>query len=420
MDKNKKETAKVKKISFIKKASFALTAGVLFNIVGLFMHSRTHGREILKNIKEPCLILSTHGSIFDVAYGGRAVIPKYYTGVVAKNLFYLPVIGKLLGLFGFISKKQFAVDVNCIKSIKNNLENGVSVYICPEGKISADGRQNYIPPAIAKLIKWLGAPVVFIGIKGSCLAFPRWNMKPRKGKISADVSLLFSREEIASSDSDAIYGKLLNAFEFNDHEYQQKNNIKFKTKAPAAGLHRLLYKCPKCGEEFAMTAEKDKITCGVCGNAAKIDTLGHISPVTPDGIVFDRIDRWADFEKEALKTECENDGYTLSANTVFLCEDSETKKYIRTAKGVLTLNKEGLRFEPAEYIIAGEDAKKASEGLFYALENIPTVSFTNKAINMGINNTLHSYEFEYDNMTFKWNYAIETLYNKIYGTCIDE
>jgi 1-acyl-sn-glycerol-3-phosphate acyltransferase len=351
------EKKRPKKNGPFKRAFLTALAVVLFRALCVFMRAKTDGKKLAKSIAEPCVLLSTHGSVFDAAYAGRAIVPKYYTGVVAKRLFYLPFLGKVLSYAEFIQKKQFVVDIGCIKQIKSGIDGGASVFICPEGNTSVVGRNSYLSPSIAKLIKWIGAPVLFYRAKGSYLSFPRFG-KIRKGKILVESELLFGKDEIKNLSTDAIFERLNEAFQYNDHEYQEKNRIKFKCKAPAEGLELLLYKCPKCGAEFKNSSKKDEIFCSECGNTVKIDLYGKIVPIDISGergvgkkeiisktdensnekavsnadgnsnekivskieanpnkivsnseiisnrsVAFDRIDRWVDFQKYALTAE---------------------------------------------------------------------------------------------------------------------
>ncbi|MDR2090420.1 MAG: 1-acyl-sn-glycerol-3-phosphate acyltransferase [Clostridiales bacterium] len=289
-------------VSFFKRAFLTVLGTVLFFALSAFMRSKPDKKKLAKSVKEPCLILSTHGSLFDAAYAGRAISPKYYTGVVAKKLFYVPILGKILKKCGFILKNQFTADINCIKQIKNSIDANVSVFMCPEGKTSVDGRTSYLAPSVAKLIKWTGAPVLFYKPNGSYLSAPRFG-KTRRGKINVESRLLFTKEETKTLSADEIFERLNEAFQYNDHEYQEKNHLKFKSRAPASGLENLLYKCPKCGAEFQNVSKKDILECTACGNSVKIDLYGKISPNDGNSVAFDRIDRWVDFQKAALTEE---------------------------------------------------------------------------------------------------------------------
>ncbi|MDR2046800.1 MAG: 1-acyl-sn-glycerol-3-phosphate acyltransferase [Clostridiales bacterium] len=396
-------------VSFVKKNALTVLARALFGAACIVMNCKKEKSRLAEKTDGPCLILSTHGSLLDAVYAGRSILPKYYTGVVAKNVFLQPVIGGLVRKMGFIAKKQFVADIVCIKAIKSALDGGVSVFICPEGKISADGRQGYLSPAIAKLVKWADAPVLFYKTHGSYLAFPRWSKGIRRGKIRVEASLLFSKDELRTLSYDDIYERLKTAFVFNDYEYQEQNRLKFRTRRPAEGIERLLYKCPECGAEFQNLTKKDALTCSSCGNAVRIDLFGAITSLT-GGAFFDRPDRWADFQKAALREETARDGFALSERVVLSVEDVDTAKYVKTAKGTLTLNGKGLTFSPSE--IFRNDIRAE---YFYPLSALPSLAFGNKSVYLGADGAMQSYAFDGGGKACKWHYAVEILYGGAFG-----
>ncbi|MDR1906022.1 MAG: 1-acyl-sn-glycerol-3-phosphate acyltransferase [Clostridiales bacterium] len=395
------------KKSSLKRKLLALFAGALFKIVCIFMCGKVYGKAELKKIKEPCLILSTHGSTLDFLYGGTALFPKYYTGVIAEILFYKPFLGKLLKQFGFISKKQFSVDVLCIKSIKQNIESGKNVFLCPEGKTSVDGRCGYIPPAVSKLIKWIGVPVILLNIRGSHLSFPRWNKRPRRGKVRVETAVLFTKDETEKLTNEEIHERLVKAFDYNDYDYQQKYKVKLRTNNTAKGLNRLLYKCPKCGKEFTIKSKRNTLVCSECGNSAIVDRYGNITAADKDSIVFDRIDRWADYEKEDIKKQVQSGGFCLTEKTIQHRINSATHRPEKVAEGRLTLTAEGIAFTPQ--IIFDKDSK-TDKDLFYPMETLPTTAFYNTYIILGSNGSLCTFSFETEGVAYKWNYAVEALY----------
>ena len=435
----------------MKSKFLAALVGLVFRTFSLVSGNKVNGKKHIGTIKGPCLILATHGSTLDFAFGGAALAPKRYVGVVAKELFYRPVLGKFLKKAGFISKQQFAVDARCIRSIKSCLDSGVSVFICPEGKRTADGRQSYLPPAIAKLVKWANVPVVSANIRGSYLSLPRWGGFFRRGKIQTDVRILYARDSIASADCNQIYSDLKKALTFNDYEYQESCGIKFRTGNPAKGLHRLLYKCPACHAEFKTLGKKDKLYCSECGATVKVDLLGRLIPISGD-IPFDRVDKWADYEIETLKQQCAYSDFSMSERVSLLIRNDVLKAEVL---GELTLDRTGLTFVPdcaengspskldgeriadcfcersnirvskpdADSIIpaaategtaplqdGGKKVLDLTKTVFYPLKALPTVAFRNDAIILGKDGYMHYYRFKEDNKTYKWNYAVEVLH----------
>ena len=106
------------------------------------------------------LVLSNHVSAFDFAYFSTPFLGKKVSFVVAESMMYsMPLFAKMIKGYRAITKKQFYADYTCTKNIKKYLDAGISVILCPEGKVSAEGKTGPVAFSIAKLVKWLGYPV---------------------------------------------------------------------------------------------------------------------------------------------------------------------------------------------------------------------------------------------------------------------
>jgi hypothetical protein len=86
-------------------------------------------------------------------------------------------------------------------------------------------------------------------------------------------------------------------------------------------------------------------------------------------------------------------------------EDPSSIKYIKTAKGRLVLSENGIEFFPSE--IFDENAKA---DYFYPINTLPTVAFSKKSMTLGRDNAIQSYEFLQSATLYKWNFAVEILY----------
>ena len=134
--------------------------------------------------KGAMLVLSNHVSAFDFAWFSTPFLGKKVSFVVAETMKYSqPVFAGLIEGYRAIVKKQFYADYTCIKNIKRYLDAGVSVILCPEGKVSADGRTAAMSPSVAKLVKWLGYPVASCVISGAGLTRPKWAHTSRSGGV---------------------------------------------------------------------------------------------------------------------------------------------------------------------------------------------------------------------------------------------
>lgn len=96
------------------------------------------------------------------------------------------------------------------KEYQKYLDQGISVLICPEGKVSANGVTGAIAPSIARLVQWLGYPVGVIKMQGASLARPKWayNLRfVRRGRVVTNCDMLFTKEEAKSLSKEEIYQK---------------------------------------------------------------------------------------------------------------------------------------------------------------------------------------------------------------------
>lgn len=384
---------------------FLAFASLLFSLIfRAKIASRKDIKEVRK-IKGPVLVIGTHHSPLDFLLMTRVMFPKQVSFVLASNLFYDKRYAWAIRLMGnAIPKKQFAADLECVKSIKKMIDSGVSIGLYPEGRVSVDGTQSYIDDNIAKLIKWLGVPVVLVKSCGAYLSMPRFNLKMHIGKIEMSAKQIFTKEQTKTLSIKNLHTMLQEEFRYNEFEYQQKNHIAFLGKRPALGLERLLYKCPKCGTEFKMKAEADTLHCTECGNTAKIDKYGGITPVA-DGICYPRVDIWYKYQKDTLQQEIDaTPNYSLTCDVGLAINNETIGEFYSIEHGVLTLSPKGYHY-------AGEEGRT----LDFSISASPSVAFViGTSIDFFRDNTIYRFCFAKIPMSTKYNIATEILHQKYY------
>lgn len=366
--------------------------------------SRKQIQEVRK-IKGPILVIGTHHSPLDFLLMTRAMFPKQLSFVLASNLFYDKRYAWAIRLMGnAIPKKQFAADLECVKSIKKMIDNGVSIGLYPEGRVSIDGTESYIEENIAKLIKWLGVPVVLVQSCGAYLSMPRFSLKMQLGKIELSAKQIFTKQQTKDLSVKDLHNMLQEEFKYNEFEYQQKNRIAFFGKNSALGLDRLLYKCPKCNTEFKMQSEQDKLRCTECGNTAHIDKYGAITPLSDD-VCYPRIDLWYKFQKEVLRQEIDQDpNYALSCEVGLAINDETIGEFNSIEHGMLTLSKNGYHY-------LGEEGRV----LEFSIAPSPSIAFViGTSIDFFRDTTIYRFCFDKVPMSTKYNIATELLHKKYF------
>lgn len=321
----------------------------LCGIVRPFLHGKcTQSKEFRAQKKNGAmLVICNHLSAYDFIHFSSAMQGAPLNFVVAENMMYsMPIFAKLLGSYHAITKKQYFADYQCIKSIKKYLDAGISVLICPEGKVSADGVTGAILPSIARLVQWLGYPVGVIKMRGASLARPKWayNLRMiRRGKVLTDCNMLFTKEDVKTLSKEEILQKITDALAHNEHKWQIENGVKFKGRHYAEGLERLLYYCPKCRSEFTMTSKESHLTCQKCGNDVVYTYDGQLEPVG-DSVSLKRIDLWYAVQKGLVAQEVKSDDFCISDKVNLFVENEKNNGYRFVASGVMTLDKQNLSF----------------------------------------------------------------------------
>lgn len=306
----------------------------------------------IRTVKSPVLVIASHHGPLDFAFVARAMMPRRLSFVTAANIYYISGLG---GLFRMtksnIPKKQFTTDYSSVKSIRKMLDAGVSVVMYPEARYSLDGRNGRISDATYKLIKWLKVPVVTIKCNMVYQTRPRYINDFRTGRVFVEAAVALTPQDCQELPLDQIKQRIQPWLTFNDLEYQEQHKQHFKgKKGYAEGLPDLLYKCPKCGSEFANIAKGDVMSCKVCGNAVEIDGYNVIKPVRKDCAYFRRIDLWYDYQYGELKKEIlSNPDYTLSFKVRLARNDDKHCTFVDVEEGVITLCSSGIIYNGEQY-----------------------------------------------------------------------
>ena len=368
-----------------------------------YWHLRVDNKEI-KKIKSPILAIAPHTSTLDIVPTAATLLPKRYNVVMGKDLFTWKQLRPFIKSFGAIPKDQGAIDIACMRTLKAAAEQGRNILLYPEGKTSLDGKQFfYLAPSIGKFIKFLGCNVVVVRSHGVYLSKPRFIKGFRRGRMETKAELLFTQEEVKTLSPLAITEKVRQALAFNDNVWQRENHIRFRAKDMANNLNYILYKCPKCGAEYEMTAGGGLLTCAACGNAVRYTEYGELLP-QGDSVTFDRLDLWVDFEREKVLEEITKEGFSQKKPVCLQLRDDEKNKYFDRGEGALTIDKDAIVYEGTE---EGKDVTLA-----YSLTEVPTVVTKNSE---GIDLIIEGKPYRFLFTEKKWSYKYELIVEQLFA-----
>ena len=293
-----------------------------------------------EGLKPPYLILCNHNAFMDFKALTAAIWSQRANYVVAIDGF----IGreKLLRDVGGICKRKFTNDLILIKQLSRVVKNGDVIVLYPEARYSLCGTTAVLPSALGRLCKLLKVPVVTFMCHGHHVNSPFWNLHDRGVKpTEAEMTLLYTPEEMESVTPDEINEKLVEVYQYDDFAWQKARGIETPYDKRAEGLHKVLYQCPACGKEYKMTSHGDKLECTACGKTWTMSTLSELSG--DDGVTeFSHIPDWYEWERTNVRAEVEAGTYSTGEMPVTVDTLPNARRFIRLGEGTMIHDMNGF------------------------------------------------------------------------------
>ena len=282
-----------------------LAAGDLRDAQFSFTTERMEGFD-----REPCLILMNHSSFIDLEIVSRVFYPRPYCIVCTSDGF----VGKegLMRAIGCIPTNKFVTDASLIADMRHALkEERCSVLLYPEASYSFDGTATPLPRRLGVMLKRLDVPVVGILTEGAFARDPLYNcLQKRKVKVTARVRGLLTREEIREKSVEELDAVLDGMFSFDNFAWQLRHGVVIDAPFRADGLHRILYKCPRCMAEGQTEGKGVTLRCHACGAEWMLDELGQLRAKKGE-TRFSHIPDWYAWERAEVRREVEAGTYRL-------------------------------------------------------------------------------------------------------------
>ena len=308
-------------------------------------HCRSIGMERL-GADEPCLILMNHSSFIDLKIASTILYPRPFNIVCTSDGF----VGKewLMRHLGCIPTQKFVSDLGLVRDMVYTVkELHSSVLMYPEASYSFDGTATPLPESIGKCVKMLGVPLVMIRTYGAFARDPLYNgLQLRKVDVSADMEYLLSPQEIAKASTAEINTLLAERFSFDNFRDQQEQQIRITEPFRADGLNRVLYKCPHCGNEGAMTGKGTTLTCNSCGKTYLLTETGFLEAQEGE-TEFSHIPDWYRWERSYVRQELLDGSYRLDI-PVRICMLVDSRSIYRVGEGRLIHTREGFHLSGCE------------------------------------------------------------------------
>lgn len=302
-------------------------------------HCRSIGMERL-GADEPCLFLMNHSSFIDLKIASTILYPRPFNIVCTSDGF----VGKawLMRHLGCIPTQKFVSDLSLVRNMLYTVrELRSSILMYPEASYSFDGTATPLPESIGKCVKMLGVPLVMIRTYGAFARDPLYNgLQLRKVDVSAEMEYLLSPQEIAEASPAEINALLAERFSFDNFRDQQERQIRITEPFRADGLNRVLYKCPHCGKEGAMTGQGISLRCGSCGKTYLLTETGFLQAQEGE-TEYPHIPDWYRWERSCVRKALLDGSYRLDI-PVRICMLVDSKSIYRVGEGRLIHSREGF------------------------------------------------------------------------------
>ncbi len=314
---------------------------IILSLPSVISHRNKLTKTGMEGIKPPYILLCNHNAFMDFKVATKAMWPKRANYVVAIDGF----IGreKLLRNVGCICKRKFTSDITLVRNLKQVIKNGDIAVIYPEARYSLCGTTAVLPESLGKMCKMFGVPVVTLICHGHHVNSPFWNLHDRHvAPTEAEMSLLFSPEELKEKSVDEINEAIVKAFQYDDFAWQKEKGIRTPYKGRADGLHKILYQCPACKKEYRMRSEGTKLICSSCGKSWTMSEYGELKADEGE-TEFTHIPDWYEWERANVRAEVQSGTYSTGELEVHVNSLPNADKFISIGTGTMVHDMDGFK-----------------------------------------------------------------------------
>ena len=304
----------------------------------------------IKKVKGPIILLSNHASRLDYMFTALPLLPKKFNFVAGYNEFFRSHLAGMFKIMNVIPKKNFTADIYTIKEVTRIIKKKGNIILYPEGMSSISGANQPVAVGTGKFIKHFKLPVYYSLIKGGYLTSPKYDLKERLGRVEVEYDILLTPEEIEKLSPTEIEDLINKTLYHDDYAWNKEQKNEYKVgNSVAHNLHHLLYWCPRCGKEFTMKGEFNKIYCTSCNNGATITNTYEMIPFDDTCIIPATQTEWFNKERALAKEEIKDPNFKLTEKVKLgvlplykNLKNQATSEIV--GEGLITLNYDGLTY----------------------------------------------------------------------------
>ncbi len=269
-------------------------------LVAVFLRLKLGYRfAVAKGLPSPYIVLSNHNTDYDPLLVGCSFKKQMYF-VTSEHVFRWKTAGRLLRYtFAPIARYKGSTASSTVMEILRTLRAGRNVCMFAEGDRSWDGVTGPILPSTGKMVKSARCALVTYRIEGGYFVSPRWSVTLRRGRLKGEPVRVYTKEELAAMTPEEINAAINADLYENAYARQQAGPAPYRGKALAEKLETVLYDCPRCGKEGALSSQGDELFCA-CGLRCRYTETGML-----EGGPFQTVKEWVDWQRKKLEEQAE-------------------------------------------------------------------------------------------------------------------
>ena len=265
----------------------------------------------MEGLKPPYIIFSNHMEFIDFELATMVTYPNRVNNVV--NIDGYLMMPFLLEWIGAICTRKFTNDIHLVKSIRRVIRNGDILCLYPEARYTPIGTTSFLPDSLGRLVKMNKVPLVVVTHHGNHLYSPTWNYAhKRKVPMHTVFRQVLTAQQVEEMTADEINAVIKQAMVYDEYRYLQESGQRLTEPFRAEGLHKVLYQCPHCGEEFQMDTAGAEIFCKHCGKRWFMEENGKLRALEGE-TEFDHIPDWYEWQRQQVRQQIERGEYHYEA-----------------------------------------------------------------------------------------------------------
>ena len=360
----------------------------------------------LQGVKPPYVLLCNHNSFLDFKIMTAALFPRRANYVVALDGF----IGRegIMRAVGCIAKRKFVNDLHLIRQTTRLLDQDQVVVFYPEARYSHIGTNSVLPESLGKMLKYMQVPVVSLLFHGHHIAEPTWNKISKPVPVEAEMKLQLNREQIAQMSPSEIQAVVTAALTYDDFAWQQEKQVLVDHPQRAEGLHRVLYQCAHCGQEYRMRSQGAQLSCAACGKTWEMTGFGQLRALEGE-TEFSSPPAWYEWQRENVRAEVRAGIYAMESEVLI---DS-----LPGSSGFVPLGKGSLRHDMNGIVLKGShlgeqfEVVKANRSLYSIHVEYNYIDKKRDCVDIStLEDSYFAYPLSEDSSVTKISLAVEELY----------